>query len=56
MSKANPDYLIGSFTERKREGNIDTEKIFCVLSRYCIDDNDNHISFIKININYVYNT
>ena len=27
MSKANPDYLIGSFTKRKREGNIDTEKL-----------------------------
>ena len=51
MSKANPDYPIRSFTERKRERNIDTEKMFCVL-----DENDNHISFIKININYVYNT
>ena len=56
MSKANPDYPIRSLTERKRERNIDTEKMFCVLSRYCIDDNNGHIYFIKMNINYVYNT
>ena len=38
MSKANLDYPIRSFTERKRERNIDTERMLCVLFRYCIDE------------------